>query len=193
MANALMLLFAYLLGSIPTGFLLGTVFGVDIRKTGSRNVGATNVARVVGKKQGAITLLIDVAKGSIPVLIASRLGFDLTVTVLAALAAFVGHLYPVFLKFQGGKGVATALGIFLAVAPLASVVMLLVFAAVIGLTRRVSLASMAAAGAAPFVLWILSYPALVVALGFAVALMIVLRHHENIRRLFEGTEPRFES
>lgn len=193
MATALMLLFAYLLGSIPTGFLLGSFSGIDIRKAGSGNVGATNVARVVGKKQGVITLLVDVAKGFIPVLIASRLGFDLTVTVLAALAAFVGHLYPVFLKFHGGKGVATALGIFLAVAPLASVVMLFVFAAVIAMTRRVSLASMAAAGAAPLVLWIFSYPALLVALGFVIALMIVLRHHENIRRLFEGTEPRFES
>jgi glycerol-3-phosphate acyltransferase PlsY len=192
MAIALMLLFAYLLGSIPTGFLLGSFSGIDIRKAGSGNVGATNVARVVGKKQGVITLLVDVAKGFIPVLIASRLGFDLTVTVLAALAAFVGHLYPVFLKFQGGKGVATALGIFLAVAPLASLALVVVFAVVMLAWRWVSLASMVAAGAAPLVLLIFSYPSTLVVLGLMIALLIIFRHQENIRRLRSGAEPKFE-
>jgi acyl phosphate:glycerol-3-phosphate acyltransferase len=192
MAIALMLLFAYLLGSIPTGFLLGSFSGIDIRKAGSGNVGATNVARVVGKKQGVITLLVDVAKGFIPVLIASRLGFDLTVTVLAALAAFVGHLYPVFLKFHGGKGVATALGIFLAVAPLASLALVVVFAVVMLTWRWVSLASMVAAGAAPLVLLIFSYPSTLVVLGLMIALLIIFRHRENIRRLRSGAEAKFE-
>jgi glycerol-3-phosphate acyltransferase PlsY len=192
MATALMLLFAYLLGSIPTGFLLGSFSGIDIRKTGSGNVGATNVARVVGKKQGVITLLVDVAKGFIPVLIASRLGFDLTVTGLVALATLVGHLYPVFLKFQGGKGVATALGIFLAVAPLASLALVVVFAVVMLAWRWVSLASMVAAGAAPLVLLIFSYPSTLVVLGLMIALLIIFRHQENIRRLRSGAEPKFE-
>jgi glycerol-3-phosphate acyltransferase PlsY len=192
MATALMLLFAYLLGSIPTGFLLGSFSGIDIRKTGSGNVGATNVARVVGKKQGVITLLVDVAKGFIPVLIASRLGFDLTVTGLVALAALVGHLYPVFLKFQGGKGVATALGIFLAAAPLASLALVVVFAVVMLAWRWVSLASMVAAGAAPLVLLIFSYPSPLVVLGLMIALLIIFRHRENIRRLRSGAEPKFE-
>jgi glycerol-3-phosphate acyltransferase PlsY len=187
-----MLLFAYLLGSIPTGFLLGSFSGIDIRKAGSGNVGATNVARVVGKKQGVITLLVDVAKGFIPVLIASRLGFDLTVTGLVALAALVGHLYPVFLKFQGGKGVAIALGIFLAVAPLASLALVVVFAVVMLAWRWVSLASMAAAGAAPLVLLIFSYPSPLVVLGLMIALLIIFRHQENIRRLRSGAEPKFE-
>jgi glycerol-3-phosphate acyltransferase PlsY len=192
MATALMLLFAYLLGSIPTGFLLGSFSGIDIRKTGSGNVGATNVARVVGKKQGVITLLVDVAKGFIPVLIASRLGFDLTVTGLVALATLVGHLYPVFLKFQGGKGVATALGIFLAAAPLASLALVVVFAVVMLAWRWVSLASMVAAGAAPLVLLIFSYPSPLVVLGLMIALLIIFRHRENIRRLRSGAEPKFE-
>ncbi|HEV8344183.1 MAG TPA: glycerol-3-phosphate 1-O-acyltransferase PlsY [Candidatus Binatia bacterium] len=192
MATALMLLFAYLLGSIPTGFLLGSFSGIDIRKAGSGNVGATNVARVVGKKQGVITLLVDVAKGFIPVLIASRLGFDLTVTGLVALAALVGHLYPVFLKFQGGKGVATALGIFLAIAPLASLALVVVFAVVMLAWRWVSLASMTAAGAAPLVLLIFSYPSPLVVLGLMIALLIIFRHQENIRRLRSGAEPKFE-
>jgi glycerol-3-phosphate acyltransferase PlsY len=192
MATALMLLFAYLLGSIPTGFLLGSFSGIDIRKAGSGNVGATNVARVVGKKQGVITLLVDVAKGFIPVLIASRLGFDLTVTGLVALAALVGHLYPVFLKFQGGKGVAIALGIFLAVAPLASLALVVVFAVVMLAWRWVSLASMTAAGAAPLVLLIFSYPSPLVVLGLMIALLIIFRHQENIRRLRSGAEPKFE-
>jgi acyl phosphate:glycerol-3-phosphate acyltransferase len=191
MAAGFMLLFAYLLGSIPTGFLIGLLSGIDIRRAGSGNVGATNVARVVGKKKGLITLLADVAKGFIPVLLSSWLGLGLTVMVLAALAAFLGHLYPVFLRFQGGKGVATALGIFLAAAPLASLILVLVFVLVAAMSRWVSLASMAAAGVTPLVLWLFSYPPLLVGLGFLVALLIVFRHWENIRRLIAGTEPRF--
>ncbi len=192
MAAVFMLLFAYLLGSIPTGFLLGSFSGIDIRRAGSGNVGATNVARVVGKKQGLITLLVDVAKGFIPVLISSQLGFDLPVTVFAALAAFLGHLYPVFLKFRGGKGVATALGIFLGIAPIAAAILVLVFIVVTAMSRRVSLASMAAAGATPLVLWFFSYPPLLAGLGCSIGLMILFRHQENIRRLISGTEPRFQ-
>jgi glycerol-3-phosphate acyltransferase PlsY len=187
-----MLLLAYLLGSIPTGFLLGSFSGVDVRQAGSGNVGAANVARVVGKKQGLITLIADVAKGFLPILLSSRLGFDPTVTALAALAAFLGHLYPVFLRFQGGKGVATALGIFLGITPMASVILVLLFALVVSISRRVSLASIAAAGAAPILLWSLSYPPLLVVLGLIIALMIIFRHKENILRLISGTEPRFQ-
>ncbi|TMA13621.1 MAG: glycerol-3-phosphate 1-O-acyltransferase PlsY [Deltaproteobacteria bacterium] len=192
MAAGFMLLFAYLLGSIPAGFLIGLLSGVDIRRAGSGNVGATNVARVVGRKQGLITLLVDIAKGFIPVLLSSRLELSLAITVLAASAAFLGHLYPVFLKFQGGKGVATALGIFLAAAPLASLILVLVFVVVAAMSRWVSLASMAAAAVAPLVLWLFSYPPVLVGLGFFIGLLIVLRHWENIRRLIAGTEPRFQ-
>jgi len=187
-----MLLFAYLLGSVPTGLLLGFLSGVDVRRSGSGNVGATNVARVVGKPQGLITLAGDGAKGFIPVFFSLQLDFGLAMTSLVALAAFAGHLYPVFLKFHGGKGVATALGIFLALAPLATVVLLLAFFFVALVTRVVSLASLAAAGMAPIVFWLFSYPPLLIWLSLLMALWIALRHRENIQRLISGREPRFE-
>lgn len=188
----LMLAFAYLLGSIPTGFLLGSLSGVDVRQAGSGNVGATNVARVVGKRQGLMTLLGDVAKGFIPVYLSVHLGWSVTITGLVALAAFLGHLYPVFLKFQGGKGVATALGIFLSLAPMATVVIVFVFAFVIGVSRMVSLASLVAAGFAPIAFWFFSYPPFLIWLSLLIALLIVIRHRKNIQRIISGVEPRFE-
>src|SRR5438128_12043580 len=107
-----LVLFGYLLGSIPTGYILGFLAGVDVRKAGSGNVGATNVARVVGKRQGIFTLVADAAKGFIPVILALNLDLTPVATVFVGIAAFLGHLYPVFLRFRGGKGVATALGVF---------------------------------------------------------------------------------
>jgi len=187
-----MLLFAYLLGSVPTGFLLGSLSGVDVRRSGSGNVGATNVARVVGKTQGLVTLAGDGAKGFIPVFLSLQLDFGLAMTSLVALAAFAGHLYPVFLRFHGGKGVATALGIFLALAPLATVVLLLVFFFVALVTRVISLASLAAAGMAPIVFWFFSHPPLLIWLSLLMALWIALRHRENIQRLISGVEARFK-
>ncbi|MGH7829339.1 MAG: glycerol-3-phosphate acyltransferase, partial [Candidatus Binatia bacterium] len=150
------------------------------------------VTRVLGKRLGLVTLIVDVAKGFFPVLVSSRLGFDLTVTALVALAAFLGHLYPIFLRFKGGKGVATALGVFLGIAPLVAAIVALLFALVVSISRRVSLASMAAAGAAPVLFWFLSYPPLLVGLSTTMALLVLFRHHENIRRLISGTEPRFQ-
>ncbi len=191
MGSVLMVLFAYLLGSVPTGFLLGSLSGVDVRKSGSGNVGATNVARVLGTKQGLITLLVDVAKGFIPVFLSLRFGFSLTVTCLVAAAAFLGHLFSVFLKFQGGKGVATALGIFLSVAPMAAAVLIFVFSMVAMTTRVISLASLIAAGLAPVIFWVFSYSPLLIGLSLAIALLIGLRHRQNIQRLISGAEPRF--
>ncbi len=182
---------AYLLGSIPTGFILGAWAGVDVRKSGSGNVGATNVARVVGKRQGILTLAADMAKGFVPVFVALQLGFDTGGAAFVAIAAFLGHLFPVFLKFKGGKGVATALGIFLALAPVATVVLLLLFAVVVSVSRIVSLSSMIAAVAAPPVFWCFSYSAAVVETGGFLALMILWRHRSNIQRLLAGTEPKF--
>lgn len=188
----LMVFFAYLLGSVPTGFLLGRFSGVDVRRAGSGNVGATNVARVVGKKQGLLTLLGDAAKGFVPVYLSVHLGFDPTVTGLAALAVFSGHLYPLFLKFQGGKGVATALGIFLSLAPMATVVVVFVFAFVAMASRMISLGSLVAAGFAPIAFWFFSYPPFLVWLSLLIGLLIILRHRENIQRLISGVEPRFD-
>lgn len=192
-AEILLILFAYLLGSVPTGYILGYLSGVDVRKAGSGNVGATNVARVAGKKLGLLTLIGDAAKGVIPVCIARALGFDDDIAALAALAAFLGHLYPVFLNFQGGKGVATALGGLAALTPAAAGILLAVFLIVFAATRIVSLASMIAAAAAPVAVWLLGYPPSLAALTAVMALYIIWRHRENIRRLLSGAEPRFSS
>jgi len=192
MGALFMLVFAYVLGSIPTGFLLGLLSGVDVRQAGSGNVGATNVARVVGRRQGLLTLLADVAKGFIPSYLSVHLNFDLAVTSGVAFAAFLGHLYPVFLKFQGGKGVATALGIFLSLAPMATFVVVFVFSFVAMVGRTVSLASLVAAGFAPIAFWFFSYPPLLIWLSLLIGLLIVFRHRGNILRLISGVEPKFD-
>jgi glycerol-3-phosphate acyltransferase PlsY len=184
-------LFGYLLGSVPTGHLLAKLAGVDIRSVGSGNVGATNVARSVGKWQGALTLIADAAKGALPPAAANYWGVDSLGTALAALAAFLGHLYPVFLKFRGGKGVATGVGSLLAIAPPATAVMIAVFALVAFSSRLVSLASMVAAAAAPFILWLFDAPWPFIVLGCILAVLVLWRHRANIARLKAGTEPRF--
>jgi len=187
----LITIFSYLLGSIPTGYIIGALAGIDIRKVGSGNVGATNVARTVGKTKGLLTLTADIAKGFIPVFVALRFGLSNTAVASVGVAAFLGHLYPVFLKFQGGKGVATALGVLLALAPMATLVLVAVFGVVVFFSRIASVSSIAAAVAAPITLWSFSYPPTIVAMSVFLAVMIILRHRENIRRLLAGTEPRF--
>jgi glycerol-3-phosphate acyltransferase PlsY len=189
----ILIVFGYLLGSVPTGFILGSMAGVDVRKAGSGNVGATNVARVAGKRQGILTLIGDTAKGVVPVILALQMGANLTTTVMAGAAAFVGHLYPVFLKFRGGKGVATALGVFVALAPVAALVLILMFIAIALSSRIVSVGSIATAMAAPLILWLFSYPPIVVGMAVFIAAAITLRHRSNIQRLLNGTEPRFGS
>ena len=191
MAPLLMIAFAYLLGSVPTGYLLGYFAGVDVRRAGSGNVGATNVARVAGKRLGLLTLLGDAAKGFAPVFIALRMDLDAGLTGLVALAAFLGHLYPIFLKFKGGKGVATALGALLALAPAAVGVLFMVFFIAALATRIVSLASMITAAMTPVVIWFFDYPAPLIGITLLMALMIVWRHRENIQRLLSGAEPKF--
>jgi acyl phosphate:glycerol-3-phosphate acyltransferase len=186
----LSVIFAYLLGSVPTGYILGSLAGIDVRKAGSGNVGATNVARVVGKRHGIITLIADIAKGLVPVVIALNLGLTATATALVGVAAFLGHLYPVFLRFQGGKGVATALGVFLGLAPWATLVLMVIFVLVILATRVVSLSSMVAAASAPVVFWLSLSSPILTGTSLFIALMIVLRHRGNIQRLLSGTEPR---
>ena len=191
MAALALVIFGYLLGSVPIGFFLGFLSGIDVRKAGSGNVGATNVARVVGKRQGLLTLAGDVAKGFIPAFLSIQMGFSDFITGMVALAAFFGHLYPVFLRFQGGKGVATALGILLALAPMTAMVLVVVFSLVAALSRLVSLASIIAVGLAPIVVWRFSYPPFLIWVSLIMALWIIFRHRENIQRLISGAEPRF--
>lgn len=192
MAPIILTILSYLLGSISAGFLVGSSSGVDVRSAGSGNIGATNVARTLGWKKGLVTLLADVAKGFLPVLAAHLLDLGAAAAASAGLAAFAGHLYPVFLGFKGGKGVATAAGVYLAAMPLGILALLGVFLVVALGNRRVSLASMAAAVAGPVVAWALSYPQETVWMTLIIAVLVVVRHRENIRRLMAGEEPRFE-
>lgn len=188
-----LIVIGYLLGSVPVGFILGLRSGIDVRETGSGNVGATNVARVVGKRQGILTLIADTAKGFVPVILAMQFGASLATIILVGTGAFVGHLYPIFLKFKGGKGVATALGVFLAVAPVATLVLIALFAVTVLTSRIVSLSSILAALAAPIIFWLFHYPPLVVGMAAFIAVAITLRHRSNIQRMMNGSEPRFGS
>jgi glycerol-3-phosphate acyltransferase PlsY len=189
---------AYFLGSIPFGLLLSKLFGGrDIRKSGSGNIGAANVARVVGPMAGILTLVLDAAKGAASVWLAAHF-FDhnATAMMLAGVAALLGHCYPIWLQFKGGKGVATALGVFASLTPLAALAALLFFLIVVGLWRFVSLGSVSAAAAMPLLVYFLwapgHAPPLVVIFGtlFASAL-IIFKHDPNLQRLIDGTEPKF--
>jgi len=183
-------LIAYLIGSIPFGYLIvrGKI-GADIRETGSGGTGATNVSRRAGKAAGVVTLVLDVLKGSAAVLIAARLTHSDWSVPAAAIAVLVGHIFPVWLGFRGGKGVATGAGVFLVLAPVAVLCAGVLFLAIVVSTRYVSLGSMIAAAAIPLFVWWQSdsRPLLIAAvLG---ALLIVFAHRGNIGRLAHGTEP----
>lgn len=186
-----LLITAYFLGSIPTGLLLAKAAGVDIRTSGSGNIGATNVYRTLGRSVGVMTLAGDCLKGLLPVLLAKYLHMvDIWIAAIG-LAAFLGHVYTIFLGFKGGKGVATALGVFLGVAPLAVCGALLVFAGVVWRSRFISLGSITAAAAMPaFVALFNPQPPLVL-MTVAVAALVVWKHRENIQRLRAGTESKF--
>jgi glycerol-3-phosphate acyltransferase PlsY len=190
--NILLIIFAYLLGSIPTGLVLSRALaGVDPRQKGSRNIGATNVMRTVGKALGAITLLGDVLKGLIPVVIALWLVKEEFWVAGTGLAAFLGHCFPIYLRFSGGKGVATALGVFLPLAPVAVVFDIFFFAGVVGTSRMVSVGSLLGAAAIPILIWLLGYPTPYIGLGICIAILIIYRHKDNIKRLIAGRENKF--
>jgi glycerol-3-phosphate acyltransferase PlsY len=187
-ATVLALAVGYLLGSIPFGLLLTRLAGKgDIRDIGSGNIGATNVLRTGSKRLAAATLVLDALKGAIAVLIAQR--FWPGAVNFAAAGAFVGHLYPVWLRFQGGKGVATLLGILAPLLWQAAIVYAVVWVGLLLVLRISSVAGMAAAVSAPVTAALLGKMALApMLLGFAV--LIIWKHHENIRRLLKGEEPR---
>jgi glycerol-3-phosphate acyltransferase PlsY len=186
---------AYLLGSIPFGYILVRLFRrEDIREQGSGNIGATNVARSGGTKLGVVTLLLDIGKAYAAVVIARHLAPGLyDVQVAAAIAAVMGHIFPVWLGFRGGKGVASALGVFLALTWPSALGILLVFAVVFAITRYVSLASMVGSATFPlFGFYFVAQRTPLVKFGFIfIPLLIIVKHHGNIRRLMNGTESRF--
>ncbi|MDY0009746.1 MAG: glycerol-3-phosphate 1-O-acyltransferase PlsY [Bdellovibrionales bacterium] len=182
----------YLSGSVPYGLILSRIAGLgDIRNAGSGNIGATNVLRLGGKKLGAATLLLDALKGAVPVLIAKQLQTEtghLDYAVLTALAAFTGHLFPIWLKFKGGKGVATALGICWALMPLLGLILCLVWLGTAMMFRYSSLAALVAFGVSPVVTLLISNNYQMTVTVFILAAVVWIRHHQNIRRLWRGEE-----
>ena len=196
-ASLLIIVFAYLLGSIPVGYLLVRLFKKqDIRTVGSGNIGATNVVRSGAKGLGIATLLLDLGKAFLAVKIAQHLApGNYDIAVAAAVAAILGHVYPVWLGFRGGKGVASALGVFLALTWPSALAILGVFLVIVAITRYVSLASIIAAAVFPlFGFWFVPYRTPIVIAGFLlIPLIIIAKHHQNIRRLLSGTESRFGS
>lgn len=199
MAAIGLLFCAYLIGSIPFGLLFGKAMGVDVRQAGSGNIGATNVHRLLGKKLGIITLLADAAKAMVPMLLArwfvggpaDPAAGDLWV-VLSGACAFFGHLFPVYLQFKGGKGVATALGVFLVLEPEAVLVSLALFVCVVLLCGYVSLGSLVAAAFMPLWIWLLGGSALHASLAALVGAFIWLKHRDNLARLVRGDEKRWK-
>ncbi len=202
LASLLIAAAAYLLGSIPSGYVLVRLFRhQDIRQSGSGNIGATNVLRSGGTGLAAATFLLDMLKGSSAVGLGWLLGTLLlphdpvrNLEALAALIAVLGHIFPVWLGFHGGKGVATGFGVFLVAAPWAALAAISVFAVILATTRYVSLASILGAASFPAFAWLLvrgDRPPFFIAVQIAVALLIIAKHHQNIRRLLTGAESRF--
>jgi acyl phosphate:glycerol-3-phosphate acyltransferase len=194
-AFLLVALLSYLLGSIPFGYILVRVFrSEDIRQTGSGNIGATNVARSF-PALGVLTLILDMLKGLAAVVLTRKLfPGQITLAATAAIAAILGHMFPVWLRFRGGKGVATGLGAFILLAPKSILVMVGIFLAVVAAFHYISLGSMVAVAALPFLAWSLDgyrsdTPAVFVMI--AASILVVAKHHENIARLVAGTESRF--
>ncbi len=182
------ILLSYLLGSLPVGLLLAMAKGRDPRKIGSGNIGATNVMRAAGKTLGIITLLGDALKGFLPVSLALYFRLPVQIVAAAGFAAFLGHIFPVYLRFRGGKGIATALGVFLALSYPAVLIDLVVFAALLFAWRYVSLGSLVSSGLLPFILLALGAPLSYVLLSACVAILVFWKHRENIKRLIAGKE-----
>jgi glycerol-3-phosphate acyltransferase PlsY len=183
----------YLIGAFPTGTIVAKSYGVDITAQGSGNVGATNVARVIGKRAGIFTLLGDVLKGAIGIVIASAMAEASWFPAVAGIALVLGHCFSVPPFLKGGKGVATALGVVLALDPLSAAVAIISFAAVFAIWRIVSLASISAALVVPIGGFLFNLGEATTVAFATIALVVVARHEENIRRLIEGREPTFSS
>jgi glycerol-3-phosphate acyltransferase PlsY len=188
MGSYILIFVAYLLGSVPVGVLLARMKGADPRKVGSGNIGATNVMRAAGKTTGALTLVGDILKGLLPVVVAFVMGEPVRVVAAVGLAAFLGHLFPLFLRFKGGKGVATALGVYLALDPFAVVISMTLFVLVLLKWRFVSLGSLVGVAAMPLLLYLLNAPNYYIYLALIIGTLIFIKHKDNIRRLLAGAE-----
>lgn len=188
------LIASYLIGAIPCGVVLTKLTGAgDVRNSGSGNIGATNVYRTAGRKLGVLTLVGDIIKGVIPVIYAvSFANFSIEQTAMIACATFLGHLYPVYLGFKGGKGVATALGIYLVLSPLSVLFAAVLFIGLVWIWRYVSLGSIIGAAAIPPLVYFLEGSLPLLFASLFISIMVVWRHRENIGRLLSGTENKFK-
>ncbi len=187
----LLIVLGYISGSVLFGEILARLKGVNLREVGSGNVGATNVARALGKRYGALVFLLDMLKGLIPTYVGFRvMGVSGIEGVLLGLAPVLGHMFPVFFGFRGGKGVATAFGVLLSVSPVVAILSFCVWIGVVLTTRFVSLGSITASSSAPLFLALTGHSVYTVSMGILIALLIVLRHRSNIVRLLRGEEHR---
>ncbi|MFH1564185.1 MAG: glycerol-3-phosphate 1-O-acyltransferase PlsY [Nitrospirota bacterium] len=190
----LIIIMSYLIGSIPTAYLVGRIFGkVDIRTIGSGNVGASNVYRAVGKTAGISVLIIDILKGFLPVCLVHYLGYDILTMIVAGLGAISGHVWTVFLKFKGGKGVATGLGVFLGLAPVPILIILVIFILVVAISKYISLGSIIGAFLLPPLLFFFKGERVIIIFGAVVSLLIIIKHIPNIKRLIIGQEHKFNT
>lgn len=189
-AEWLIVVAGYLVGSIPFAFLLARRAGIDVRRAGSGNVGAANVLRTTRASLGLAVAALDIGKGCAAVLLADRAGAGDLVRTATGVAAIIGHVYPVWLRFRGGKGVATACGVFGILSPMATALAVAVFAATVGVTRYVSLGSVVASAALPPLAYVTQAPGPVVAGALAAATLVIFRHRSNLARLQAGTERR---
>lgn len=188
MSGVLLILVGYALGSIPTGLLVGLLAGVDVRKVGSGNIGTANVLRSVGKWAAVATMVGDMLKGLVPVVLARSLVDNAWVVAAVALAAVVGHCWPVFLRFKGGKGVATGSGTAVGLAPLVGLGLFAFWWAVVLVSRYTSLGAIAVMVASPFVFWLTGQPLPYVLYTVIGGSLVLWRHRENARALVKGTE-----
>jgi glycerol-3-phosphate acyltransferase PlsY len=190
--NFIFPLIGYFLGAVPFGLVISRMVGRDVRTEGSRNIGATNVNRVLGKKLGFLTLVCDCLKGFLPIYLAALFLPESEnkelIVVTTGIMAVVGHMFPVYLGFKGGKGVATALGVFLFLSPGAILISLGVFIAAVTLSGFVSAGSLLASGLIPVWLWLLGSSKIAIVAATIIGLLIWIKHHENIRRLLQGNE-----
>jgi acyl phosphate:glycerol-3-phosphate acyltransferase len=192
MTETLLLIAAYLIGSIPTGVIVGRIRGFDPRTVGSGNIGTSNVARAGGVSAAAITFAGDVLKGALPVVIARSAGFPIETIAWTGLATFVGSICSIFLRFRGGKGVAAALGVWLAISPLALLFALAAFGVIFAFSRTMSLASMTAAIALTPTVAAMGLPRQYLLLAIVMTALVIFRHRENIQRIARGEEPTFQ-
>ena len=187
--DILAIVIGYLLGAIPFGLIVGkNIYGIDLREHGSNNTGATNAFRVLGPMPALFVGIPDMLKGVLAVYFAQLLSANPVIMVVAGIAAICGHNWSMWMKFRGGRGVATSVGVLLMLAPKVVGIVLVVFIILVAITRYVSLGSVTGGILVPFLMWYFEYPLVIKIFGIVVAIFIVLRHRANIKRLLNGTE-----